>query len=192
MSRKKRKMSSKSSQTDVEPSQAYDHGKFVNESAVKNFGLISANRSFIKEKGFQNPDDFFLKTITQKGWGVLCQPPGPATTMVVREFYANLVAYVLKKVRLRGVLVEFSVKSINRYYNLESVNSEAFDRLHENPYYPEVFRLLISGQGERKLNNEGHAVHFKAKHFAYIHKVWHHLITSRLIPMTNVCEVTAK
>ena len=42
------------------------------------------------------------------------------------------------------------------------------------------------------LNNEGHAVHFKAKHLAYIPKVWHHFITSRLISMTNVCEVTAK
>ena len=33
---------------------------------------------------------------------------------------------------------------------------------------------------------------FKAKHLAYIHKVWHHLIGSRLIPTTNVCEVTTK
>ena len=35
-------------------------------------------------------------------------------------------------------------------------------------------------------------MHLKAKHLAYIPKVWHHFITSRLIPMTNVCEVTAK
>ena len=35
-------------------------------------------------------------------------------------------------------------------------------------------------------------MHFKIKHLAYIPKVWHHFITSRLIPMTNVCEVTAK
>ena len=41
-------------------------------------------------------------------------------------------------------------------------------------------------------NNERHAVHFKAKHLTYIQKVWHHFITSQLIPTTNVCEVTAK
>ena len=35
-------------------------------------------------------------------------------------------------------------------------------------------------------------MYFKAKHLAYIPKVWHHFITSRLIPTTNVCEVTAK
>ena len=52
--------------------------------------------------------------------------------------------------------------------------------------------MLTNGQGEWKLSNEGHAVHFKAKHLAYIPKVWHHFITSRLIPMTNVCEVMTK
>ena len=52
--------------------------------------------------------------------------------------------------------------------------------------------MLTNGHGEWKLNNEGHAMHFKAKHLAYIPKVWHHFITSRLIPKTNVYEVTAK
>ena len=112
--------------------------------------------------------------------------------MVAREFYANLAAHVLKKVHVRGVLVDFSAKSINRYYNLEPVNSKAFNRLHEYPNFPKVLRLLTNGQGEWKLNNEGHAVHFKAKHLAYIFKVWHHFITSRLIPMTTIFEVTGK
>ena len=93
---------------------------------------------------------------------------------------------------MRGVLVDFSAKSINEYYNLEPVNSEAYDRLHGAPNYPEVLRMLTNGQVECKLNNEGHAMHFKAKHLAYIPKVWHHFITFRLIPTTNVCEVTAK
>ena len=52
--------------------------------------------------------------------------------------------------------------------------------------------MLTNGQGEWKLNNEGHVVHFKAKHFANIPKVWHHFITSCLFPMTNFCEVTSK
>ena len=111
---------------------------------------------------------------------------------MVREFYANLASHVLKRVRVLNVLVDFSVKSINRYYNLEPVNLEAYDRLHEHPNYPEVLRMLTNGHGEWKLNSEGHTVHFKAKHLAYIPKVWHHFITSCLIPTTNVCEVTTK
>ena len=112
--------------------------------------------------------------------------------MVVREFYSNLAAHVLTRVRVRGVLVDFSAKSINEYYNLELVNSEAYDRLHETPNYPTIFRMLTNGQGDWKLKNEWYAMHFKAKHLAYIPKVWHHFITSRLILTTNVCEVTTK
>ena len=121
--------------------------------------------------------------------GALCEPPRPAATMVVCEFYANLAENVLNKVRVCGVVVDFSVKSINEYYHLEPVNSNAYDMLLENPNYPEVLRMLTKDQGEWKLNNEGHAVHFKAKDLAYIPKVWHHFITSRLIPTMNVCEV---
>ena len=65
--------------------------------------------------------------------------------MVVRELYANLVANVLKKVRVRGVLVDFSVNSINEFYNLEPVNSASYDSLQENPNYLEVLRLLTNG-----------------------------------------------
>ena len=35
-------------------------------------------------------------------------------------------------------------------------------------------------------------MHFKAKHLAYIPKVWNHFITSYLISTTNVCEEMAK
>ena len=164
----------------------------VNASTTEKFGLISKNRSFIKEKGFHHPGDFFCKTIANKGWRALCQHSRIAATMVVREFYANLASHVLKRVRVRGVLVDFNTKFINQFYNLEPVNSEAYDRLHETLNYPEVLRMLTNKQGEWKLNNEGHVVHIKDKYFAYIPKVWHHFITSRRIPTTNVCKVTSK
>ena len=161
-------------------------------SAADRFGTICKNRSFIKEKGFHHHDDFFRKTIAAKGWRALCQPPHPAVMSVVREFYANLASHVLKKVRVRGILVDFSAESINSFYSLDHVPSEPLDRLHEHPDYPEVILVLTNGRGEWKVNSAGHAVHFKAKHLAFIPKVWHHFITSRIIPTTNVCEVTAK
>ena len=84
------------------------------------------------------------------------------------------------------------MRSLSTSFNLEPVNPEAYDRLHETLNYPKVLRMLTNDQGEWKLNNEGHAVHFKTKHLAYIPKVWHHFITSRLISTTNVCEVKCK
>ena len=57
---------------------------------------------------------------------------------------------------------------------------------------PRKIKVLTNGQGEWKINSEGHAVHFKAKHLAYIPRVWHHFITLHFILPTNVCEVTTK
>ena len=102
MSRKKHKLSSKRNRAIEKPAQDYDHEKFVNASAAEKFSLVSKNQSFIKEKGFHRPDDFLRKTIVNKGWRVLCQPPRLATTMVVPEFYVNLAAHVLKRVRGAG------------------------------------------------------------------------------------------
>ena len=90
------------------------------------------------------------------------------------------------------IWVNFGAKSINEFYNLEPVDNRAFDSLYAALNYPKVIKVLTNGHGEWKINSEGHAVHFKAKHLAYIPKVWHHFITSRLIPTTNVCEVKAK
>ena len=75
---------------------------------------------------------------------------------------------------------------------MEPEDSKDFDRLYAAPNYPEILRVLTNGTREWKLNNEGHTVHLKTKHLAYILKVWHHFITSRLIPTTNVYEVTTK
>ena len=192
MSGKRQKFPAKRGRASEDPTPNFNVTRFVNDGVADWFDTICKNRSFIKEKGFHHPDDFFRKTIAAKGWRALCQPPHPAAMSVVREFYVNLASHIVKKVRVRGVLVDFSAESINHFYNLDHVPPEPFDRLYERPDYPEVIRVLKNGRGEWKLNNEGHAVHFKAKHLAYIPKVWHHFITSRLIPTTNVCEVTAK
>ena len=192
MSGKRQKLPAKRSRASEAPTPAFDASLLINESAADRFSTICKNRSFIKEKGFHHPDDFFRKTIERKGWRALCQPPRPAAMSVVREFYSNLASHVLKKVRVRGILVDFSAESINSYYGLEHIPPGPFDQLREHPDYHEVIRVLTKGQGEWRINSAGHAVNFKAKHLAYIPKVWHHFITSRLIPTTNVCEVTAQ
>ena len=192
MSGKRQKLPAKQSRASADPTPTFDASRFINASAADRFSTICKNRSFIKEKGFHHPDDFFRKTIEAKGWRSLCQPPRPAAMSVAREFYANLASHVLKKVRVRGVLVDFSAESINSFYGLEHVPPGPFDQLREHPDYPEVIRVLTKGWGEWRINSAGHAVNFKAKHLAYIPKVWHHFITSRLIPTTNVCEVTAQ
>ena len=50
-----------------EAEEEYDSTKFINLGASKKFTLISTNRTFIKEKGFHQSEDFFKKTIAKKG-----------------------------------------------------------------------------------------------------------------------------
>ena len=107
---KRQKLPTKRGRPSEDSTPNYDVSRFVNEGAADRFGTICKNRSFIKEKGFHHPDDFFRKTIAAKGWGALFQPPHPAAMSVVREFYANLATHVVKKVRVRGVLVDFSAE----------------------------------------------------------------------------------
>ena len=192
MSGKRQKLPTKRGNPSEDSTPNYDVSRFVNEKEADRFGIICKNRSFIKEKGFHHLDEFFRKTIAAKGWRALWQQPHPAAMSVVREFYANLASHVLKKVRVRGILVDFSAESISSYYSLDHVPSEPFNRLYEHPDYLEIIRVLTNGRGEWKINNEGHAVNFKAKQLAFIPKVWHHFITSLLVPTTNVYEVTAK
>ena len=148
MSSKKQKVSSKNSCKMEEPPEDYDHRKFSNLGAFEKFALISKNRSFIKEKGFHHPEDFFRKTIAKKGWKALCQPPRLTSMMVVHEFYANLTSHVVKQVQVRDVLVDFSARFINEFHNLESVSDDAYNRLKEDPNYPKVLQMLTNGQGE--------------------------------------------
>ena len=118
---KRQILTAKRGRASEDPTPNFDLTKFVNEGAADRFGTVCKNQSFIKEKGFHHPDDFFRNTISTKGWWALCQPPRPAATSVVQEFYANLTFYVTKKVLVCGVLVDFSVQCINQFYNLDPV-----------------------------------------------------------------------
>ena len=115
MSGKRQKLPTKRGRASEDSTPTFDVTRFVNEGAADRFGTIYKNQSFIKEKGFHHPDDFFRKTIATKGWRALYQPPRPAAMSVVREFYANLTAHVVKKVLVRGVLVDFSAESITSF-----------------------------------------------------------------------------
>ena len=58
MSGKRQKLPTKRGRLSEDPTPNYDVSRFVNEGAADRCGTICKNRSFIKEKGFQHPDDF--------------------------------------------------------------------------------------------------------------------------------------
>ena len=71
MSGKRQKLPAKRSRSSEDPTPTYDVKQFVNGSDADRFGIICKNRTFIKEKRFHHPDDFFRKTIAAKGWRAL-------------------------------------------------------------------------------------------------------------------------
>ena len=77
MSGKRQKLPAKRSRPSEAPTPAFDASRFINESAADRFSIICKNRSFIKEKGFHHPDDFFRKTIEKKRVACLVPTPSP-------------------------------------------------------------------------------------------------------------------
>ena len=108
------------------PPKEYNHDMFITLEASKIYSMIARNRTFIKEKGFEHPEDFFRKDIANKGWRELCKPPKPTVISVVREFYANLADKALKRVWVRGKWVPFDSETINNFNNLPKVDNEAY------------------------------------------------------------------
>ena len=73
------------------PLEEYNHDMFITFEASKRYTMIARNITFIKEKGFEHPKDFFKKYISNKGSNDLSKQPKQAVISVVRKFYANLV-----------------------------------------------------------------------------------------------------
>ena len=109
---------------------------------------------------------------------------------MVREVYANLSEQVDKKVWVRGFWVPFDNTTINVLYQIPHVGDEGYQRLNAEPNYMEIIKCLTNGQGQWKVNSKGQVVNLKAKDLTYVPKTWHHFITSRILPSTNVREVT--
>ena len=102
-----------------------------------------------------------MKDIASKGWNELCKPRKPATILVVREFYANLVDQGLERVWVRGKWVPSDSDNINAFYNLPKVNNDAYENLRKEPNYYEIIKCLTNKQEKWKINHEGQVVNFK-------------------------------
>ena len=189
ISGKRKKLPAKRGRASEDPTPNFYLTKFVNEGAADRFGTICKNRSFIKKRASTTPTISLARPLRLRDGGRYANHLVQLRRVWYENFTPTSPPMSLKR---SGCVVDFSTQSINQFYNLDPVPPEPFDRLYERPDYPEVIRVLTNGRGEWKLNSEGHAVHLKEKHLAYIPKVWHHFITSRLISTMNVCEVTAK
>ena len=65
MASKRKRVSKRDS--NAPPPEEYNHDMFLTLEASKRYTLIARNRTFIKEKGLEHPEDLFRKDIANKG-----------------------------------------------------------------------------------------------------------------------------
>ena len=53
----------------------YDCIKFISLDASRRYTSLAKNKDFIKDNGFESPDNFFQRAIVNKGWQDLCKAP---------------------------------------------------------------------------------------------------------------------
>ena len=78
----------------------------------------------------------------------------------------------------------FDNDTINDFYNLPKLDNEAYDNLRKELNDYKIIKFLTNNQEKWEINHEGQVVNFETKGLLYIPKVWHHFITSRILPTT--------
>ena len=105
---------------------------FVSEEAYSNWNKHYANKGFIAERRFRSPITPFKEMIEQRGWKALCAHQKSGYTVVVKDFYSNMVGRKDNTVFVRGVWVPYGAKAINEAYEMAGhKNGSKFKKLLE-------------------------------------------------------------
>ena len=76
-------------------------------------------KDFIGEKGFNKLISPFREEIEKRGWNLICEHKLAGFTVVVREFFANLVEKKERSFYIRGKWISFDREEINKTYYLK-------------------------------------------------------------------------
>ena len=86
----------------------------------------------------------------------------------------------------------FENDTIHAFYNLPKVDNQAYENLRKEPNYSDIINCLTNNQEKSKINHEGQVVNLKAKVLFYIPMIWHHFITSRILPAYDFGKRTGR
>lgn len=121
------------------------------------------------------------KIETQK-WHKFCEQPGPAITLVVREFYANATERNDFIVKVRGVKVSYSAAAINEYYELPNIDNDDY-RQSESKLDPDAILKVVGSQGaDWQFNENPLQLTMESKFMNFQMKAWHRFMGAKLLP----------
>ena len=107
------------------PPSVFDRSKFVNVDYATRYDRFLKIK-WIMDKGFFNPLDYFKNDIQRKGWNNFSKHPKRGCVVIVKEFYANLTEQEGYKVFVQRQQVTFDRHTINRFYQLPTVDDSAY------------------------------------------------------------------
>ena len=117
----------------IVPLEEYDCTRFIFLQVSRRYTSLSKKKDFIKEKGFESPNNFFQRAIVNKEWQDLCKAPSSVVKVMVREFCANLSEQEDMKVWVQVKWVPFDSETIHRFCNLPNANDEEYQGCWRDP-----------------------------------------------------------
>ena len=162
---------------------------FVSEEAYSNWKKHYANKGFVSERRFRNPITPFKEMIEQRGWEAFCAHQKSGYTVVVKEFYSNLVGRKDNTVFVIGVWVPYGAKAINEAYGMAGhKHGSKFKKLLENPNFKKIAKKLTDGKAQLG-QGEGGPKTLNRGSLTEEAKVWFYFLASVLVPTKHVCTV---
>ena len=162
---------------------------FVSEEAYSNWKKHYANKGFVAERRFRNPITPFKEMIEQRGWKALCAHQKSGYTVVVKDFYSNLLGRKDNTVFVRGVWVPYGAKAINEAYGMAGhKHGSKFKKLLENPDFEKIAKKLTDGKAKLR-QGEGGPKTLNRGSLTEEAKVWFYFLASVLVPTRHLSTV---
>ena len=162
---------------------------FVSDEAYSNWRKHYANKGFVAEIRFKNPITPFKEMIEKRGWETLCAHRRSGYTVVVREFYSNLVGRKDNTVYVRGVWVPYGAQAINQVYGMAGhKHGSKFKKLLENPDLKKIAEKLTDGKAQLRQEKGGPKTLNRGS-LTDEAKVWFYFLASVLVPTRHLSIV---
>ena len=124
------------------------------------------------------------------GWETFTSQPELPIRPIVREFYANAFEVKEEKAFVRGNLVPFDVSTIKKFYGLKIYLMDEYEIFRVHPNVKQVIGRLTNDQGLWRWKSEFEVTNFLASFLITEARAWHHFISAKVLPSSNLSEVT--
>ncbi|KAK8913544.1 hypothetical protein KSP39_PZI023706 [Platanthera zijinensis] len=130
----------------------------------------------------------YIEHIREQGWNSFFHPRDEAILSWVYEFYANAPFHQNDKVLVRGKEINCSTEAINNFFDMENVEDQRFEQLHETISPLEVATALSISSDIEWANPAKHVL--RSAGFKREAKVWLLFVNASVLPTKHPNQVS--